>query len=51
VPVVVPSPPETDSGPEFPPDLSLVVDAWDHLPEVIKAGIIAMIQVARGSAS
>jgi hypothetical protein len=49
VPVGVPRPPGADSGPEFPPDLSLVVDAWDHLPAAIKAGILAMVQAAGGA--
>ena len=30
------------------PDLALVVKAWDHLPEAIKAGILAMVKSALG---
>jgi hypothetical protein len=29
------------------PDLAEIVDAWPELPEAIKAGILAMIRVAR----
>jgi len=29
------------------PDLARVIDAWPHLPEPVKAGIVAMIQAAR----
>jgi hypothetical protein len=29
------------------PDLAAVVEAWPELPEAIKAGILAMIRVAR----
>ena len=32
----------------LPPDLASVVDAWDNLPEPIKAGILAMVEAARG---
>jgi hypothetical protein len=28
------------------PDLAAVVDAWDRLPEAVKAGIVAMIRAA-----
>jgi hypothetical protein len=31
----------------LPEDLALVVDAWDHLPEAVKAGILAMVNAAR----
>ncbi len=33
-----------DSG-ELPADLLLVIDAWETLPEAIKAGILAMVRV------
>jgi hypothetical protein len=26
------------------PDLAVVVECWDRLPEAIKAGIVAMVQ-------
>jgi hypothetical protein len=29
------------------PDLQLVVEAWENLPEATRAGILAMIQAAR----
>jgi hypothetical protein len=28
------------------PDLKAVVDAWDRLPETVRAGIVAMVQAA-----
>ena len=36
------------AGDELPKDLALVVKAWDHLPEPIKAGIMAMVKSAGG---
>jgi hypothetical protein len=27
-------------------DLALVVDAWDRLPEAVRAGIVAMVKAA-----
>lgn len=32
----------------LPPDLAEVVEAWDRLPEAIKAGIVAIVTAARG---
>ena len=29
------------------PDLAAVIDAWNRLPQAIKAGIIAMVKAAR----
>ena len=29
------------------PDLAAVVEAWDSLPEAVKAGILAMVEAAR----
>jgi hypothetical protein len=29
------------------PDLAVVVDAWSHLPEALKAGIVAMVKAAQ----
>ncbi len=31
----------------LPDDLALVVDAWSHLPDVVRAGIMAMVAAAR----
>jgi hypothetical protein len=28
------------------PDLAAVIDAWDRLPEAVRAGIVAMVQAA-----
>jgi hypothetical protein len=30
------------------PDLAAVVDAWDRLPEAVRAGIVAMVETALG---
>ena len=29
------------------PDLARVVEAWDNLPEPVRAGIVAMVQASR----
>ena len=31
----------------LPADLAAVVDAWDNLPEPIKAGILAMVKASK----
>jgi hypothetical protein len=31
----------------FDPDLEMIIDAWDILPEAIKAGILAMVKASR----
>lgn len=53
MPTVVPSSLRSDSG-LFPaalddPALAQIAAGWAHLPEAIKAGILAMIQAAGGS--
>jgi hypothetical protein len=35
----------------LPSDLAQVIDAWDHLPQVVKAGILAMVAVAESGQS
>ena len=30
------------------PDLALLVERWDTLPDVVKTGIVAMVQAAQG---
>ena len=35
----------------FSPDLAAVIDAWDRLPEAIRAGILAMVKAASSAAS
>jgi hypothetical protein len=47
VPTVVPSPPGAISGQPFPPDLARVINAWDRLPEAIKAGVLALVNAAK----
>jgi len=32
------------------PDLALLVERWDALPEALRAGIMAMVKVAHGAA-
>jgi hypothetical protein len=49
VPTVVPSASGAVSGSQLPPDLARVAAAWDDLPEVIKAGVRALVQAATGS--
>jgi len=34
---------------DFPEDLATVVAAWESLPTAVKAGIVAMVNVARRS--
>jgi hypothetical protein len=34
---------------DLPEDLATVVAAWERLPEAVKAGIVAMVNVARRS--
>jgi hypothetical protein len=34
-----------DSCP-IPPELNLVIDAWDRLPEAVRAGIVAMVKAS-----
>ena len=31
---------------DLPVDLRLVVGAWERLPDVVRAGIVAMVKVA-----
>jgi hypothetical protein len=32
----------------LPADLQSIIDAWDQVPEVVKAGIVAMVKAAAG---
>jgi hypothetical protein len=32
---------------ELPTDLRTVIRAWESLPEVVQAGIVAMVEAAR----
>jgi hypothetical protein len=34
---------------ELPDDLRTVINAWESLPTAVKAGIVAMVNVAKGS--
>jgi len=29
------------------PSLAAVIEAWDHLPEAVKAGILAMVEAVK----
>jgi hypothetical protein len=31
---------------DIPEDLRTVIDAWEHLPKAVKAGIVAMVKAA-----
>jgi hypothetical protein len=31
----------------MPPDLAAIAAAWPHLPEAVKAGILAMVAASR----
>ena len=44
VPTVVPTLPDTRLGDDGPPDLAPVAASWALLPEVVKAGISAMVR-------
>jgi DNA-binding transcriptional regulator YdaS (Cro superfamily) len=49
VPTVVPSSSGDVSRHSLPPDLAVVVGAWEYLPNVIKVGILALVQAAGDS--
>ena len=36
------------AGATVPPDLATVIEAWSDLPEVLRAGILAMVKSAKG---
>jgi len=33
----------------FEPDLQAIVDAWEDLPDAIRAGMMAMVRAANGN--
>ena len=37
---------DTAPAADLPPDLAQVAAAWQHLPEAVKAGILAMVSAA-----
>ena len=41
-------PPKTPQHAPQDSDLAAVIEAWDHLPEAIRAGIVAMVKAASG---
>jgi hypothetical protein len=43
-----PSLPQPYGAPELPPELAEIVNAWDGLPEAVRAGIVAMVKAASG---
>jgi hypothetical protein len=49
VPTEVPSPNAVRAAHQIPADLASVASAWDHLPEPIKAEILALVRAAGGS--
>jgi hypothetical protein len=40
------SPTTTVEPAPLPPDLTLIIDHWDSLPDPLKAGIVAMVQAS-----
>jgi hypothetical protein len=48
VPTVVPTKLRRLSNLHLPPELTKIIDAWSSLPPVAKAGVLAMIEAARG---
>jgi len=47
---MVPRPQGADSRTVLPADLACVIDAWDRLPEAIKAGILVLVQAGGSDA-
>ena len=33
---------------EMPPDLAQIAAAWQHVPEAVRAGVLAMVTASRG---
>jgi hypothetical protein len=33
---------------EIPPDLAQIAAAWQHVPEAVRAGVLAMVTASRG---
>jgi hypothetical protein len=49
VPTVVPTSSRGFSNVHLTPELTKIIDAWPSLPPVAKAGILAMIEAAKGT--
>ena len=37
-----------DEKPPHDPDLALIIERWEHLPEAVKTGIMAMVKATEG---
>ena len=37
-----------DEKPPYDPDLTLIIERWEHLPEAVKTGIMAMVKSVEG---
>ena len=37
-----------DKKPPQDPDLALIIERWEHLPEPVKTGIMAMVKSVKG---
>jgi hypothetical protein len=48
VPTVVPTKLRGSSNLRLTPELAKIIDAWPSLPPVAKAGVLAMIEAAKG---
>ena len=44
---MVPSDLSAALGASLPPDLTRVVNAWNHLPDAIRRGILALIEASQ----
>jgi hypothetical protein len=49
VPTVVPTCFDAGFDTEIPPQLRLVIEAWERLPAAIKAGIVALVEASGGA--
>jgi hypothetical protein len=41
--------PSRQDDADLPPDLGRVIEAWHHLPQAIKAGILALVKASGGA--
>ncbi len=37
-----------DEKPPQDPDLTIIIERWEHLPEAVKTGIMAMVKSVKG---
>ena len=46
MPTVVPTRPDAVFGADLPPDLAEIVAAWNSLPNMARAGVLAIVRTA-----